>query len=235
MEIEIALIGEKLFDFAGLSITNTFFLSVICSILILSGAFYFFRKKELLPQGGQNFFEFLLESIFNFIDSITGDRKKTEEIFPLSATLFIIVLLSNLIEIIPGLGVFHFLRSPSSDVHFTLALAIFSVAFIHISALKQLGFFSYFKKFINFSSPIMFFVGILEGIGEFTKLFSLAVRLFGNLFAGEVLLIIVCSMMPFLLPLPFLGMELFVGFIQALIFSSLVSIFYVFTTTKQEH
>jgi len=173
--------------------------------------------------------------LFNLFDGITRYRKKTEEVFPLSATLFLFILFNNLLEIVPGLGVFPILRSPSSDLHFTLALAFFSIGFVHFSALKQLGFFTHINKFINFKDPIMFFVGILEGIGEFTKAFSLGVRLFGNLFAGEVLLMIIGSLIPFIAPLPFMGLELFVAFVQALVFSSLITVFYVFHTEKQEH
>jgi len=165
---------------------------------------------------------------------MSGDRKKTEEIFPLVATLFIFILISNLLEILPGVGVFPFLRSPSSDLHFTLAIAIFSMGFIHFLTIKKLGGIKYLKKFIVLNNPILFFVGILEAMGEFTKTLSLGIRLFGNLFAGEILLIVITSMISFIVPLPFLGLEIFVGFIQALIFSSLITVFYGFLTTEEE-
>lgn len=97
-------------------------------------------------------------------------------------------------------------------------------------AIKKLGIFSYIKKFLNFSNPINFFVGILEGISEATKILSLSFRLFGNLFAGETLLIVSSFLFAYLMPLPFLGLEILVGFIQAIIFSSLVVIFYVSAT-----
>ncbi len=166
---------------------------------------------------------------------MTGDRKKTEEIFPLAATLFIFILMNNLLEVIPGLGIFPFLRSPSSDIHFTLALAIFSMVFIHFTAIKKLGGIEYLKKYIKLESPIMFFVGALEAMGEITRTMSLGIRLFGNLFAGEILLTMVSFMIPYLVPLPFLGLEIFVGFIQALVFSSLITVFYVTTTAPEGH
>ena len=193
-----------------------------------------FKKKEIIPGKTQNFFEFILESLFGLFDSMSGDRKKTEEIFPLVATLFIFILISNLLEILPGVGVFPFLRSPSSDLHFTLAIAIFSMGFIHFLTIKKLGGIKYLKKFIVLNNPIMFFVGMLEAMGEFTKTLSLGIRLFGNLFAGEILLIVISSMISFIVPLPFLGLEIFVGFIQALIFSSLITVFYGFLTTEEE-
>lgn len=229
------LFGHTVFNFLGLNITNTFLLGIIGAIVIISLFYFGMRKMQLIPGKTQNFFEWILESIFNLFDGMTGDREKTEEIFPLSATLFIFILVCNLIEIIPGLGVFSILRSPSSDLHFTLALAVFSMLYIHIAAIKKLGGLEYIKKYINFSSPIMFFVGILEGVGEFTKTLSLGMRLFGNLFAGEILLMIVASLIPFIAPLPFLGLELFVALIQALVFSSLITVLYVFTTAAAEH
>jgi F-type H+-transporting ATPase subunit a len=233
---EISLFGSTLFNFYGINVTNTYLLSIICVVLLIVCFCFGMKDKKIIPSKIQNFFEFVLESIFDLFDGMTGDRKKTEEIFPLSATLFLLILCANLVELIPGLGIFSFLRSPSSDLHFTLALAIFSMIFIHASAIKQLGGINYIKKYIKFESPIMFFVGILEGIGELTKTVSLGVRLFGNLFAGEILLMVICFFItPYLLPLPFLGLELFVAFIQALVFSALITVFYVFTTSAEEH
>jgi F-type H+-transporting ATPase subunit a len=232
---EVSLFGSTIFNFLGINFTNTYILAIICAVFVFGLFAIALQKKELVPGKIQNFFEFLLEAIFNFFDGMTGDRKKTEEIFPLSATLFFLVLFSNLIEIIPGTGVFPFLRSPSSDLHFTFALAIFAMGFVHIVAIAKLGGFTYLKKYIKFESPVMFFVGILEALGEFTRTFSLGMRLFGNLFAGEMLLMVMYSILPFFLPLPFLGLELFVAFIQAIVFSSLITVFYVLTTTPEEH
>jgi len=232
---EVSLFGSTFFNFLGINFTNTYILAIICAVLVFGFFGIALSRKELVPGKFQNFFEFLLETIFNFFDGMTGDRKKTEEIFPLSATIFFLVLFSNLIEIIPGTGVFPFLRSPSSDLHFTFALAIFAMGFVHIVAIAKLGGFKYVKKYIKFESPVMFFVGILELLGEFTRTFSLGMRLFGNLFAGEMLLMVMYSIMPFILPLPFLGLELFVAFIQAIVFSSLITVFYVLTTTPEEH
>ena len=228
------LFGEKLFSFLGIDFTNTFILAILCALLLIVFFLIGFKKKEMIPGKTQNFFEFILESLFGLFDSMSGDRKKTEEIFPLVATLFIFILMSNLLEILPGVGVFPFLRSPSSDLHFTLAIAIFSMGFIHFLTIKKLGGIKYLKKFIVLNNPIMFFVGMLEAMGEFTKTLSLGIRLFGNLFAGEILLIVITSMISFIVPLPFLGLEIFVGFIQALIFSSLITVFYGFLTTEEE-
>lgn len=121
------------------------------------------------------------------------------------------------------------LRPGSADLNTTLALALLSVFLTQVFGFYHLKF-SYFKKFINFSSPIMFFVGILELISEFAKIISFAFRLFGNIFAGEVLLVVISFLIPIIVPMPFYGLELFVGFIQALVFSMLSLVFFNMAT-----
>lgn len=227
----LGLTGDHLF----FGITNTHFLATGCVVLIFIAFYFGIKNKAIIPSKVQNFFEWIIESIFNFLDSITGKRKRTEEIFPLCATIFIYVICANLIEITPGLGLFSPIRSPSSDLLFTFSIAIFSMLYIHIKALKELGALPYMGKYLNFKNPLMFFIGLLELLGEFTRTFSLGLRLFGNLFAGEMLLMVISSLVAFVLPIPFLGLEVFVGFIQALIFSSLIAIFYVVTIEVEEH
>ena len=222
---EISISGEKLFEILGFTVTNTYFLSSLLGLGIFLLTAIIFKKASLIPDKIQNFLEFIFESLFNFIDSITGSREKTKEIFPLSCTLFVLILSSNFLELIPGVGVFSFLRSPSSDLNFTLALSLFSVSYINFLAMRRLGFFTYIKKYVS-KNPIFMFVGVLEGIAELSRIFSLAVRLFGNLFAGEILLIVTSFLFAYIMPLPFLFLEIIVGFIQAFIFSSLIVIFY---------
>ena len=118
-----------------------------------------------------------------------------------------------------------FLRSPSSDLNFTLALAIISVLFTQFAGITAVGFIKYGSRYLSFKSPVEFFVGILELISEVAKLISFSFRLFGNIFAGEVLLIVVGVLVPAIAPLPFLALELFVGFVQALVFSMLTLVF----------
>lgn len=231
---EIAISGEEIFKISHFQITNTFILSLVLSLVIFLFFLISLKKAKIIPGRIQHFWELILETLYNFFHSITNDDKKTKEIFPLAATLFILILFSNLLELMPGIGVIRFLRSPSSDLNFTLALALFSIFYINFLTIKNLGIFSYLKKFFNFKNPIFFFVGILEGMGEITRIFSLAIRLFGNLFAGEVLLIVTSFLFVYLLPLPFLGLEILVGLIQAFIFPSLIVIFYT-TATQIEH
>lgn len=126
------------------------------------------------------------------------------------------------------------LRPGSADLNTTIALALISVLLTQVFGLKfqSVG---YLKKFINFSSPIMFFVGILELISEFAKIISFAFRLFGNIFAGEVLLVVLGALIPVVIPMPFYGLELFVGFIQALVFSMLSLVFFNMATESHDN
>lgn len=124
-------------------------------------------------------------------------------------------------------------RGPTADLNVTLALALISVFMIQFYGIKSLGL-KYFKKFFNFRNPMNGFIGILELVSEFSRLVSFAFRLFGNIFAGEVLLTVIAYLIPFIAPLPFIGLELFVGFIQALVFTML-SLVFMSMATVSEH
>lgn len=126
-----------------------------------------------------------------------------------------------------------FFRAGTADLNTTLALAIISVLATQFMGFSYLSF-GYFTKFFNFSSPIMFFVGVLELISEVGKILSFAFRLFGNVFAGEVLLVVITFLAKIVVPMPFYGLEIFVGFIQALVFSLLTTVFFNMATQSHE-
>ena len=125
-----------------------------------------------------------------------------------------------------------FFRAGTADLNTTLALGIFSMALVQYFGFKHLHL-SYLGKFFNFSSPINAFVGFLELISDFSKIISFAFRLFGNVFAGEVLLAVITSLTKVIAPMPFYGLELFVGFIQALVFAMLSVV--LFNMATQGH
>ncbi len=119
-----------------------------------------------------------------------------------------------------------FLRASATDLNFTLALALISMVMVQVFGVQALGG-SYFSKFFNFKGGFMgFFVGIIELISEFAKILSFAFRLFGNIFGGQVLLFVMAFLVPWLLPVPFYGLEIFVGFIQAFVFAMLTLVFF---------
>lgn len=129
-----------------------------------------------------------------------------------------------------------YFRAGTADLNTTIALALISVVLTQVYGVYFQKM-HYFGKYINFSSPINFFVGLLETVLELAKVMSFAFRLFGNIFAGEVLLAVMMFLVPLVIPMPFYGMEIFVGFIQALVFSMLSLVFFSMATIghDEEH
>jgi F-type H+-transporting ATPase subunit a len=230
--MEISLAAEEITRIFGFPITNTLLLAwVVMGILVF---FSMAATRRLAPVPGrlQNFFELIVEKSYGFIRSIIGSQKDTDRVYPFIITFFVFILLSNWLGLIPGVGTIGmetqheerslflpFLRAPASDLNTTLAFALISVSITNILGIAAIGFVKHIGKFISFKSPVAFFVGILETVAEVAKIISFSFRLFGNVFAGEVLLVVVASLIPYIAPLPFLGLEVFVGFIQALVFS----------------
>jgi len=124
----------------------------------------------------------------------------------------------------------------NTDVNSPLSIAIISAIFVEFWGITALGFFKYMSKFFTLSSPINFFVGVLEFVAEVARLISFTFRLFGNLLAGEIVLLVMTFLIPFVVAVPFYGLELFVGVIQAFIFAMLTLVFGVLAvSTHDEH
>lgn len=242
------MVAEEIFHIGAFPVTNALLMSVMALVLLTLGALALRRKIALIPGKMQGIMEMLLEYILDLMDSILGDRKKSERYLPLVGTLFFFILVSNWIGLLPGVGSIFvgdghghsvpLLRSAAADLNFTMALAVLAVVAVNLIAIMSLGIRSHIGKFFNFSSPINFFVGLLELIGEFARIISFSFRLFGNVFAGEVLLVIVAFLVPYVVPLPFLLLETFVGFIQAFVFAMLALVFIAVATVEhggEEH
>lgn len=246
MNIEIG--AEKIAHIGIFLITNSLLLTWLVVGVIILLARRVSKRVSLVPGGVQNVVELGVESWLSNMTSVFGSEKKALKYFPFITTLVVFILISNWIGILPGIGVFGmwhevegvrhlvpFLRSPASDLNFTLALALITIITINIMGIRAQGFKASFSRYVNFTSPINFFIGILELIGEFTKIISLSFRLFGNIFAGEVLLLIIGFLTPYVIPVPFLGLEIFAGFIQALVFSTLTMVFLSILVEKPHH
>lgn len=213
-------------------------------------------NKDKAPQGALNFFESILEIFLQQIDAVTKDRKKTLQFLPVVGGIFLFIVTSNWLGLFPGistLGVYRggefipLLRSADTDLNLTLCMAVFAVVLSHVVGVATIGFFKYANKFIKlgdlyhafkslnpvkiFVGLIEFMVGFIEIISEVAKVVSLSLRLFGNIFAGEVLMAILASLIAYLVPLPFMGLELLVGVIQALVFSMLTLVYLTVATT----
>lgn len=243
--MSISISAEKLFSLFNFPITNALVVSFIITLFLVIAAILINRrlKKDGVPGKTQNFTELIIEGAFDFIHSTIGDYKKARKLFALVFTFFVFVLFNNWVELWPGLGyvglkehhsIIPIIRSPSADLNTTLALAVISVLATQFLGIAAIGAVKYFSKFLNFQSPIKMFVGLLELISEISKIISFSFRLFGNIFAGEVLLIVSYYLIPYLAPLPFLVMEFFVGIIQAFIFSILTLSFIQVATFSEE-
>lgn len=246
--MEISLAAEQIGHIGFLPVTNSMLLSWIVTALLAILAFFATRDLKKIPTGIQNFFETIVEFLFNTANEIIGDEQQTKKYFPLVATIFIFIIANNWIGLLPGVGTIGvneikeghrvlvpLLRSANADLNTTLALAITTMIAVQVFGVAAIGAFRHAGKFFNFKSPILLFVGILEFMGEFARMVSFSFRLFGNIFAGEVLLTIVAFLVPYIAPLPFFFLELFVGFIQALVFTMLALVFIKGAIAVPEH
>ena len=225
--------AEVLFHIAGLPVTNSIFTAwVVIAILVLF-AFLSTRKMREIPSGAQNFWEMIVELWSGVAEQTMGPRRG-RRFMPLVATAFLFILFSNWFGTLPIGYVFvrnaegeevPLFRSADSDLNVTAAMAIMMIAIAEFFELRSLGVLGYIKG--------LFVPNPMRWLEIFTRPLSLAFRLFGNIFAGEVLLATMLSVAPFVLFI-FIGIELFVGVIQALIFSMLSLVFLSIATVHEE-
>ena len=230
--IQVSFQPEYVLDIYGFFVTNTFLtaIAVTTSLGVLSVVFYGLWRRH----GNENENVFLkawhvvVYELLMLADTITQNRALSKRLLPLIATLFIFIICTNLIALLPGfLGSFFILgentpipifRSPNSDLTTTLALALITVVAIQYFSVRALGFTPYLSRFFNFTGLMPFILGLFEFLSESLRVLSFSFRLFGNVFAGEVLLLVTVFLVPFILPVPFMVLEVFVGLIQAYIF-----------------
>lgn len=234
---KISIKAEPILQIFGFTVTNSLLLSSIVFIFVLIiGIIYTKHSSASKKSGFFYFMNFMLKNVYTFFESVL--KENTEYFFPLLASFFLYILFQNWFGLLPGVGSIvveiveegHKLSVPlfrgnNADLNATVALGLLSIILVQVFGVRFLGFGTYIKKFINLKSPIDFFVGILEIISEFSRILSFSFRLFGNIFAGEVLLTIVAFLVPFLASMPFLFLEIFVGFVQAMVFSMLSAVF----------
>ncbi|MBI4426597.1 MAG: F0F1 ATP synthase subunit A [Candidatus Kerfeldbacteria bacterium] len=252
-EVHISLIAETLGHLGSFPITNTLLMSLVSTVVLIVAAVLLSRRMRSptgsgTPRGLQNVTEVLIDGALAMMDTVTGGRKQSLRFFPLVFTFFIFILVSNWLGLLPGIGpislavtanghqvVTPLFRSTNADLNVTLALAIISVIATQIFGIIAISAAKYAKRFFNFKNPIFTFVGLIELISELAKFISFSFRLFGNVFAGEVLLVVIAFLVPVVIPLPFMFLEIFVGLIQAFIFAILTLVFLKVATTEEAH
>ena len=248
------LIPEVIGHLGKISITNTMINAMLGTIIFLVVGILIKRSIGLRPSGIQNFFEHILEMLMEYFDQVTGDRKKTLRFLPVVGSVFFFILLSNWLGLLPGTGSLTWnhkmiLRPANTDLNLTLAMALFAVIASHVFGFITVGVFTYFNKFIQigtlvksfkhgpvavFTAVVEMVVGLIELVGEAAKVLSLSLRLFGNIFAGEVLISVISAIAGLLVPTPFMLLELLVGLIQASVFAMLTLV-YLTVATMEMH
>ena len=257
----IRLAPDPIAHIGSFTITNTLLSGWLAVVVLVALALYGSRKLVDVPaaRSRQNIIETAFEAFLNILQNIVGARARA--FFPVVATLFLYILISNYFALLPGFGSIGFwheeegqrvlvplFRGATSDLNTTLALAICSVLSSQIYGIRYRGLVEYASRFIGVRRFVQFFrelfiqrkvnlglvfggildlfVGVLEVFEELTKVLSFSFRLFGNVFGGEVLLLVIAFLVPYVASLPFLLLELITGFIQAFIFAVLSTAFF---------
>ena len=228
-----ALTGEPIFTIGPVSYTNAHFTMLLVMILLSTLAFVSTRRMRDEPSGLQNAAEMLVQGLGDFVVSIGGTG--AIKYLPLFGTLFLFIVMSNWLSVVPFVGQITWLHSPTADYHITFAMAFVSWLAYQTEGFRNLGF-SYVKRWFNFSGfkdgpfigAIFILVGLIELFSEIFRMLTLTLRLWGNVFGGEIMLTVMSALL--LVPglaLPFVGLEVFIGLVQGLVFALLVLMYFV--------
>jgi F-type H+-transporting ATPase subunit a len=263
---EVQLPAEGIFHISIFTVTNTLIASWLTIIVLFVLFFFATRKMKLIPGGLQNFVEFIVETMLNFVKGVAGE-KHARTVFPIVATIFLYVLTNAWLALLPFFGtvgitehngaVLPIFRAANTDFNLPLSVALVSFVMVEYWGVRNLGSFNYLKTFFNMSqlrdgfkslfkgkikpavSGIFFgfinlFIGCLEVLSHFIRVVSFTFRLFGNMTAGEILLLVVTFLIPFVISIAVYGLELLVGVLQALIFAGLTLVFGVIAMAPHE-
>ncbi|HEX6139219.1 MAG TPA: F0F1 ATP synthase subunit A [Candidatus Limnocylindria bacterium] len=241
--IHVSIKAEELFRIGPLSVTNSMVGAVLASLVLLVAAWYFRRRATLVPARVQSLIELPIEWMANIV---SGSTSQWRRYVSLVIGLFLMILVANWIGLLPGVGtvgtnVTHgeetelvpWIRPASADLNFTLGLALVTFVVFVFWGVRTNGVGGYLKELVGeprYMAPLMFPIHL---ISELSRLISLSMRLFGNVFAGEVLLGTMIALVPLLVPAVFLGLEAIFGFVQALVFA-LLTMTYI-TMSIAEH
>ncbi len=244
--IHVRIDAEPLFSIGPLTVTNSMVGALVASLILLAVAWYVTRRATLVPTRTQTLIEFPIEWIGNIVRDTGGSRWRS--FAPLVISIFLFVLIANWLGLLPGVGTIGvmqeehgenvlvpFIRAAGADLNFTLGLAIVSfIAFIAFGV-RANGVKGYLKHTFIANPPYMTpIMTPIHLISELSRLISLSMRLFGNVFAGEVLLATMLALVPIVVPIAFLGLELVFGFVQALVFSLLTMTYVILAIAENE-
>ncbi len=241
----VPLAPEIIGHIGSFPLTNSLFFSFLVTVFLSASAILLSKKVATVPEKPQALLEILMEYVYNLGESLAHTR--VNSFFPWVMAFFLYILSANFLALVPGVSTIGFgmiengqevfvplLRSINSDLNMTLALGIISVVVTHYFSIRFTGISGYLKRWFSLKMfGVFLFVGMLEIVSEFTKIVSLSFRLFGNIFAGKVLIKTAWSFSAFVVPLPFYFLELIVAVVQASVFMMLTLVF--MSILSEEH
>ena len=216
--------ARKVVEYLGMSFNmDTIYMSLLSSVIVLLVAVIATRNLQLVPRSRwQNFIEMIVEGLLAQIDSTIGPKGR--QVAPLVITLFVYLLISNWVGLVPGF------TSPTNDINCTLGLALMIVLAVNVIGIRNKGFFGHFSHLIK---PGILFLPI-NLIEEVSKPITLSARLFGNIMAGEILIFVLNKLVPYLIPDIWIAFSIFVGVVQAGIFT-MMSMTYLANALQDNH
>lgn len=247
----IPLAAEPVINVLGLHITNSMLYGLIIA-LVLSTVFGIAARHSTVRPGSR--FAFAIESVFDAVIGLGednfGSREKAMKFIPLLMTLFMFILFSNLLALVPGIGTVNItteegavplLRAFTADLNATLALAILTIGTVQVAAIRERGALKHLKHYFTLVSnnplnPTNIFIGLIEIMGEFIRIMTLSMRLFGVIYAGEVLIHVVGQLAGnygWAATFPIYLMEIFFSLIQAYLFMMLSMVYLAMATTNE--
>ncbi|OLC56768.1 MAG: ATP synthase F0 subunit A [Chloroflexi bacterium 13_1_40CM_4_68_4] len=225
--------GTELFRIGPVGYTNAHLTMALVIVLLGSIAILTTRDLRERPGGLQNLVELAVQGLADFVESIGG--KKALRYLPLFGTLFLFIVTANWLSVVPFIGQIEFLHSPTADYHTNFAMAVLAFVAYQTEGFRHLKL-SYVKRWFNFSGfkdgpfigVIFVLVGFIELFSEIFRMLTLTLRLWGNVFGGEIMLVVMSGLL-FLpgLALPFVGLEVFIGLVQGLVFALLVLMYFI--------
>lgn len=254
--ISIHLAPDAIGSLFGVPITNTLMITWLAMAVLITLAVVVGKNPKMIPGKLQSAFEALIGMVYDYMAETLESRDLAKKFFPLIMTIFLFILVMNWLGLLPGvdsIGLYTensygeesfvpFFHPAATDLNVTLALAIIAFVAIELAGVLILGLFKYTGKFINLkfllkptgTNILNFFIGLIELISELARLISFSFRLFGNIFAGKTMIVVAIFFVPYILPVPILAFELFVGLIQAFVFA-ILTLFFIKIAIQEPH
>lgn len=255
LQRDVADVGPDIVGtIAGFPVANSFLLSLVIVILFAIVSYWITKRFKLVPTRLQNMMESLYEGMLKLTDQITNSKRLSARIFPLIAALFVYIGVANMIGLIPGMTSFTWdgqalFRTPTSDFNTTFGLAFAMILLIQVDSIREWGILGYLGRFFKFKEVyqgfrkgikngflalVDFFIGLMDVIAEIAKIISLSFRLFGNMFAGEVLMVLLLGAVAFVVPALWFSLNLLFALVQAVVFGALTAAYYTLAMKHEE-